>query len=105
MENKITNNFEIQNPSLQNIYTKNNNPPSNLTIETDDNICENSNNTNDDNINNDNINENNTSNCLALTLKEDYKLTSKTNVMLKSLRMTFKVFVSYVTLNIIKLFF
>lgn len=58
-----------------------------------------------DNDSSNNINENNTSNCLALTIKKDYKLTSKTNVILRSLRMTFKVFVSYVTLNIIKLFF
>ena len=58
-----------------------------------------------DNDSSNNINENNTSNCLALTIKKDYKLTSKTNVILRSLKMTFKVFVSYVTLNIIKLFF
>lgn len=49
--------------------------------------------------------ENNTSNCLALTIKKDYKLTSVVNVAIRSLRMSFKVFVSYVTLNIIKLFF
>lgn len=57
-----------------------------------------------DTTNNENIIENNTSNCLALTIKEDYKLTSKTNRIMRSLRMSFKVFVSYVTLNIIKFF-
>lgn len=51
------------------------------------------------------VSENNTSNCLALTIKEDYKLTTKINKILKPIRMSFKVFVSYVTLNIIKLFF
>lgn len=51
------------------------------------------------------IEENNISNCLALTIKEDYKLTSKTNRILRSLRMSFKVFVSTLTLNIIKFFF
>lgn len=56
-------------------------------------------------ISSDNNLENNTSNCLALTIKKDYKLTSVTNVVIRSLRMSFKVFVSYVTLNIIKLFF
>ena len=65
---------------------------------------ENSSNTSQENQTTD-IDENNTSNCLELTIKEDYKLTSVVNVAIRSLRMSFKVFVSYVTLNIIKLFF
>lgn len=48
--------------------------------------------------------DNNTSNCLALTIKEDYKLSLKTKKILHSLKMSFKVFISYVTLGIIKLF-
>lgn len=45
------------------------------------------------------------SNCLALTIKKDYKLTSIVNVTLRGLRMTFKVLVSYAALIILKLFF
>lgn len=46
-----------------------------------------------------------TTNCLALTIKKDYKLASWVNVITRSFRMTFKVLVSYFALNIIKLFF
>lgn len=44
-------------------------------------------------------------NCLALTIKKDYKLTSLVNIAIRSCRMTFKVLVSYFALNIIKFFF
>ena len=53
----------------------------------------------------DTIIEDSTTNCLALTIKDDYKLTSIVNIALKSLRMTFKVFVSCTLLGIMKLFF
>ena len=51
------------------------------------------------------LTNNESNNCLALTIKKDYKLTSLVNVAIRSCRMTFKVLVSYLALNIIKLFF
>lgn len=53
----------------------------------------------------DTIMEDNTTNCLALTIKDDYKITSIVNIAIKSLRMSFKVFVSCTLLGIMKLFF
>ena len=123
MENN--NNSEYSNQHLENQFNSNNNTTSNISNITSNHIdylsdeleivpsnCNsnthihnNTQNLIDKNDSSSTINENNTSNCLALTIKEDYKLTSKTNVFLRSLRMSFKVFVSYVTLNIIKLFF
>ena len=123
MENN--NNSEYSNQNLENQFNSNNSTTSNISNITSNHIdylsdeleivpsnCNsnthihnNTQNPLDKNDSSSTINENNTSNCLALTIKEDYKLTSKTNVFLRSLRMSFKVFVSYVTLNIIKLFF
>lgn len=105
MENKVEN---LSENSIQNIYEENTNTSPtfpNTSIENNDSCKEISTTENTSCNTNNEINENNTSNCLALTIKEDYKLTSKTNRILRSLRMSFKVFVSYVTLNIIKLFF
>ncbi len=46
----------------------------------------------------------NTTNCLALTIQEDHKLVAFKNVFLRSIRMSWKVVVSAVTLALIKLF-
>ena len=46
----------------------------------------------------------NTTNCLALTIQEDHKLVALKNVFLRSIRMSWKVVVSAVTLALIKLF-
>ena len=46
----------------------------------------------------------NTTNCLALTIQEDHKLIAIKNVFLRSIRMSWKVVVSAVTLALIKLF-
>lgn len=43
-------------------------------------------------------------NCLALTVKKDYTLSIAKNAVLKSIRMTFKVAVSTLFLNIAKIF-
>ncbi len=45
----------------------------------------------------------NTTNCLALTIQKDHKLIAVKNVFFKSIRMTWKVVVSTITLWIIKL--
>lgn len=46
----------------------------------------------------------NTTNCLALTIQKDHKLVAVKNVVIKSIRITWKVIVSTITLGIIKLF-
>ena len=46
----------------------------------------------------------NTTNCLALTIQEDHKLVAFKNVFLRSIRMSWKVAVSTITLALIKLF-
>ena len=46
----------------------------------------------------------NTTNCLALTIQEEHKLVAVKNVFIRSIRMSWKVIVSAVTLAIIKLF-
>ena len=46
----------------------------------------------------------NTTNCLALTIQEDHKLVAFKNVFLRSIRMSWKVVVSAITLALIKLF-
>lgn len=50
------------------------------------------------------IEEANTTNCLALTIQKDHKIVAVKNVVLKSLRMSWKVIISTITLGIIKLF-
>lgn len=46
----------------------------------------------------------NTTNCLALTIQEDHKLTAIKNVFFRSIRMSWKVAISTITLALIKLF-
>ena len=46
----------------------------------------------------------NTTNCLALTIQEDHKIVAFKNVFLRSIRMSWKVVVSAITLALIKLF-
>ena len=46
----------------------------------------------------------NTTNCLALTIQEDHKLVALKNVLLRSIRMSWKVAVSTITLALLKLF-
>ena len=46
----------------------------------------------------------NTTNCLALTIQEDHKLVALKNVFLRSIRMSWKVVVSTITLALLKLF-
>ena len=52
-----------------------------------------------------NLKDANTSNCLALTIKKEYKLGSIKNVFIHSLKVTWKVIVSTVTLHFLKIFF
>lgn len=47
----------------------------------------------------------NTTNCLALTIKKEYRLVAVKNVFLHTLRITWKVIVSAVTLNFLKFLF
>ena len=49
--------------------------------------------------------EANTSNCLALTIQKEHKLVAVKNVFLHSLKVSWKVVVSAITLHILKLFF
>ena len=46
----------------------------------------------------------NTTNCLALTIQEDHKIVALKNVFLRSIRMSWKVVVSTITLALLKLF-
>lgn len=51
------------------------------------------------------LKDSNTSNCLALTIKKEYKLVAIKNVFIHSLKVTWKVIVSTVTLHFLKIFF
>lgn len=46
----------------------------------------------------------NTTNCLALTIQKEHKIVAIKNVFLRSIRMSWKVAISAITLAIIKLF-
>lgn len=46
-----------------------------------------------------------TTNCLALTIKEEHKLVAVKNVCLHSLKVTWKVVASTIALHILKIFF
>ena len=61
----------------------------------------------DTNLNSEKINveDANTTNCLALTIKEEHKLVAVKNVFIHSLKVTWKVIVSTVALHILKIFF
>ena len=50
------------------------------------------------------VEDSNTSNCLALTIKKEYKLVAIKNVFIHSLKVTWKVIVSTVTVHLLKLF-
>ena len=50
------------------------------------------------------IEDANTTNCLALTIQEDHRIVAIKNVLLRSVRMSWKVVVSTITLALIKLF-
>lgn len=46
----------------------------------------------------------NVTNCLALTIQEDHKLIALKNVFLKTVRMSWKVAITSITLELIRLF-
>lgn len=46
----------------------------------------------------------NTSNCLALTIQKDHKLVAIKNIAFRSIRMSWKVIVSSISLGIMRLF-
>ena len=50
------------------------------------------------------IKDANTSNCLALTIREEHKLVAVKNVFLHSIKVTWKVVVSAITLHLLKIF-
>ena len=52
-----------------------------------------------------NISDFPTTNCLALTIREEHKLVAVKNVFLHSLKVTWKVIVSTIALHILNLFF
>lgn len=52
-----------------------------------------------------NFEDSNTTNCLALTIKEEHKLVAVKNVFIHSLKVTWKVIVSTIALHILKIFF
>lgn len=64
---------------------------------------ENENENNNINIINEQKNANVT-NCLALTIQEDHKLIALKNVFLKTVRMSWKVAITSITLELIRLF-
>lgn len=47
----------------------------------------------------------NTSNCLALTIRKEHKLVAVKNVFLHTIKVTWKVVVSTITLHVLNLFF
>ena len=50
------------------------------------------------------IDDSNMTNCLALTIKEEYKLVKIKNIFIHSLKITWRVMVSTIALNILKIF-
>lgn len=67
-------------------------------------LQENFENNNKENISQENFENTETINCLALTIQKDYNLSIVKNVVLKTLKTTWKVAVSIFTLNFLKLF-
>lgn len=51
-----------------------------------------------------NLENANTTNCLALTIQKDHKLVAVKNVFIRTIRMSWKVVVTTITLTLIKLF-
>ncbi len=51
------------------------------------------------------IDSSNTSNCLALTIRKEHKLVAVKNVFLHTIKVTWKVVVSTITLHVLNLFF
>lgn len=86
-------NFEItlEKGNLEEEHLENKNPQENLK----DISCE---------PTNINIEDANTTNCLALTIQKDHKIVAVKNVFIRSIRMSWKVIVSAITLGLIKLF-
>ena len=88
-------NIEISSNEISSKISSNNET---ITEETSDNV---------ENINNetpDSTTNINTTNCLALTIQKEHKLVAVKNVFLRSIRMSWKVVVSAITLAIIRLF-
>lgn len=86
MENEI---LDISNESISSIDINN----EQLSIESPERIEENLNN-----------NIDNTTNCLALTIKQDYPLIVVKNFFKKSFKVTWKVALSIITINFLNLF-
>ena len=105
LENDTLSENEDQSPDLStsNEFESNNN----LTISETNKIVESIEINEDSNtIENEQVSQENTSvtNCLALTIIEDHKLIAVKNVFLKTLRMSWKVAVTSITLALIRLF-
>ena len=109
---KTSNDENIENDDLNNIYDNfsedinsdisiQNNDQIDIDTDTDNNI-KTINNATPEKIN---FEDSNTTNCLALTIKEEHKLVAVKNVFIHSLKVTWKVIVSTVALNILKIFF
>ena len=109
---KTSNDENIENDDLNNIYDNfsedinsdisiQNNDQIDIDTDTDNNI-KTINNATPEKIN---FEDSNTTNCLALTIKEEHKLVAVKNVFIHSLKVTWKVIVSTVALHILKIFF
>ena len=88
----------------------------NISTERTSNIEENAVTNIEENVDTNSLNTNNelekvdtesasTTNCLALTIKEEHKLVAIKNVCLHSLKVTWKVIASTIALHILKIFF
>ena len=107
---KTFNDENFENNDLTNIYNNfsedinsdislQNNTETDMDTDTDNNII---NNAAPEKIN---FEDSNTTNCLALTIKEEHKLVAVKNVFIHSLKVTWKVIVSTIALHILKIFF
>ena len=111
---KTSNDENFENNNLTNIYNNFSEDIDNdliITSQNDTDINIDNNTDNSANINKNiipekiNFEDSNTTNCLALTIKEEHKLVAVKNVFIHSLKVTWKVIVSTVALHILKIFF
>lgn len=95
----------LKEDSVENISTeKTSNIEENAVTNIEENVDTNSLNTNNE-LEKVDTESASTTNCLALTIKEEHKLVAIKNVCLHSLKVTWKVIASTIALHILKIFF
>ena len=95
----------LKEDSIENMNIENKSTVENMDIENKSAIEEHSISTSDNESEKIDTETASTTNCLALTIKEEHKLVAVKNVCLHSLKVTWKVIASTIALHILKIFF